>query len=83
MYAGKCIEMVNYQDKLYQVYRRVNKNSIKEGNILDVRNAWHCDMVLKTKNQDVDTLLFLIEIPDATIVIDEPPHPTAAAIVEG
>jgi hypothetical protein len=70
MLSGKCMEFVTYQDKLYQVYRRISKDRIKEGHILDVRDAWHCDTVLKNKNQDEDILLFLIEIPDAVIVED-------------
>ena len=70
MLSGKCMEFVTYQDRLYQVYRRINKDRIKEGHILDVKDAWHCDIVLKNKNQDEDILLFLIEIPDAVIVED-------------
>ena len=68
MIGGKCMELVNYNDKLYQVYRKVNKDRINEGHILDVKELWHCDIVLKNKNQDADVLLFLIEIPDAVIV---------------
>jgi ubiquitin C-terminal hydrolase len=80
MLGSKHMEMVNYQDKLYWIYRKINKDRIKEGHILDVRDAWHCDTVLKTKNQEEDILLFLVEIPDA-IIIDTPP-PSPAAIVE-
>jgi len=67
MIGGKCMELVNYNDKLYQVYRKVNKDRIKEGHILDVKELWHCDIVLKNKSQDTDMLLFLIEIADAVI----------------
>jgi hypothetical protein len=70
MLSGKCMEFVTYQDKLYWVYRRINKDRIKEGHVLDVRDGWHCDIVLKNKNQDEDILLFLIEIPDAVVVED-------------
>lgn len=68
MIGGKHIEFVNYQDKLYWVYRRINKEAIKEGHILDVKNAWHCDIVLRNKNQDTDTFIFLVEVPDAEII---------------
>jgi hypothetical protein len=75
------MEIVNYQDKLYWVYRKIHKDNIKESHILDVRNAWHCDTVLKTKNQEEEMLLFLIEISDA-IIIDTPPPSPAATVAE-
>jgi hypothetical protein len=71
------VEKVNYQNKLYWVYRKINKNRIKEGNILDVRDYWHCDTVLKTKTQEEEMLIFLIEISDAIIVEDSIPIPNA------
>lgn len=71
MIGSKCLEFVNYQDKLYWVYRKISKESIKEGHILDVRDAWHCDIVLKSKNQDSDALIFLVEMPDAEIIENE------------
>jgi hypothetical protein len=81
MFSTKPIELVNYQDKLYGVYRRINKNRIKEGFINNVKEAWHCDIVLKNKSQDAETLMFLIEIPDA-VVIDSLPPPSPAAIAD-
>jgi len=68
MFTLRGLEIVNYQDKLYYVYRRFPKNRIKEGFINDVKELWHCDMVLKKKNEDDETLIFLVEIPDAVIV---------------
>jgi hypothetical protein len=84
MLGSKCMEMINYQDKLFWVYRKISKDRIKEGHILDVRDAWHCDTVLKTKNQGEEMLLFLLEIPDAVIVEDDKPTPppSPAATVE-
>jgi ubiquitin C-terminal hydrolase len=73
------MEMINYQEKLYWIYRKINKDRIKENHILDVRDAWHCSTVLKTKNQEEEILLFLIEIPDA-IIVNSQPTPTPAAI---
>lgn len=68
MFTLKGLEIVNYQDKLYYVYRRFPKSGIKDGFINEVKELWHCDMVLKKKNGDDETLIFLIEIPDAVIV---------------
>jgi hypothetical protein len=64
----KGIEIVNYQDKLYYVYRRFPKSQIRDGFINDVKELWHCDVVLKKKNEEDETLVFLVEIPDAIIV---------------
>jgi len=68
MLTLKGLEMINYQDKLYYVYRRFSKNLIKEGFVNDVKELWHCDVVLKKKNEDDETLIFLVEIPDAVII---------------
>lgn len=64
----KGLEVVNYQDKLYYVYRRFPRNRIKEGFINEVKELWHCDLVLKKRNEDDEILMFLVEIPDAVIV---------------
>lgn len=68
MIGGKCLEFVNYQDKLYWVYRKIHADRIKDGHILDVRDAWHCDTVLRSKNQEDEMLIFLVEIKDAEII---------------
>jgi hypothetical protein len=73
---------VNYNDKLYYVYRRISFNRIKEGFINSVKEAWHCDIVLKNKNQDVDTLIFLVEISDA-VIVEDVVSPTPAVIAVG
>ena len=75
MFGIKKIEYLTYKDTLYQVYRRIPKGVIKEKHVLDVRDAWHCDIVLRTKNKDEETLIFLVECPDAEI-IEEIPFPT-------
>ena len=82
MYTTKALEMVNYQDRRYYVYRKISASRIKEGHILDVRDMWHCDTVLKTKNQEEEMLIFLIEIADAIIVYETTPPPIAAPIAE-
>jgi hypothetical protein len=57
-------EYLNYNDKLYWVYRKVRQSRIKEEFINDVKDIWHCDMVLRTKNSDETYLLFIREIID-------------------
>jgi hypothetical protein len=74
MFTTRGLELINYQDKLYYVYRRIDKNRIKEGFINDIKEAWHCDIVLKKKSEDNETLIFLIEMPDA-IIVEEPVGP--------
>ena len=63
-------ELVVYLNKLYWVYRKVAHHKIKEGYINDIKDFWRCDMVVKHKSQDTETVLFLREIPDAEIVLD-------------
>lgn len=70
MLTLKGVETVTYQDKLYYVYRRFPKSQIKEGFINDVKELWRCDVVLKKRNEEDETLIFLVEIPDAVIVED-------------
>jgi hypothetical protein len=61
-------EYVNYDNKLYWVYRKVNQSQVKEGSVSDLKNFWMCDMVIRNKNQTNDTLLFMREIEEAIIV---------------
>jgi hypothetical protein len=63
-------ELVNYQDKLYWVYRKVKNSQVKEGSITDLKNFWMCDMVVRNRINNDDTLLFMREIGEAEIVID-------------
>lgn len=60
-------EYVNYQDKLYWIYRKVKHHQVKEGSVNDLKEFWICDMVVRNKNQTDDTLLFLREIEEAMI----------------
>lgn len=70
-----CTEFMTYNDTLFKIYRKIPKGVIKEDHILDVRDMWHCDKVLKTKNENQETYLFLIECPDA-VIVEDPPTPT-------
>ena len=61
-------EYVNYDNKLYWVYRKVNQSQVKEGSITNLKDFWMCDVVIRNKNQNSDTLLFMREIEEAIIV---------------
>ena len=61
-------ELVNYQDKLYLVYKKLKPHQIKEGAINDVKDLWKCDVVVRSKQNNDDTLFFLRIIEDVEIV---------------
>lgn len=61
-------EYVNYQNKLYYIYRKIKITQIKEEIIQEVKDFWLCDLVLKYSNQDDNSFLFLREIPDLEIM---------------
>ena len=60
-------EFVNYQDKLYWVYRKIKQHQVKEGSVSDLKDFWRCDVVVKSKNQNDELLLFMREIEEATL----------------
>ena len=60
-------EFVNYQDKLYWVYRKIKQHQVKEGSISDLKDFLRCDLVVKSRNQNDELLLFMREIEDAII----------------
>lgn len=61
-------EFVSYQERLFWVYRRVKQDAVKEDRVQDLKEFWHCDIVLKQKTSNNEVLMFLREIPEATIV---------------
>ena len=63
-------ELVNYQDKLYYIYKKMKPPQIKDGYINDIREHFRCDVVVKNRINNDDTLLFLREIPEVEIVRD-------------
>ena len=63
-------ELVNYQNKLYYIYKKLKQDRIVEGSVNDLKEYWRCDIVVKSRINNDDTLLFLIEIPEAEIVKD-------------
>jgi len=62
-------ELVTINNNLYYIYRKVSKDSIKEGYLNELKELWDCPMVVK-HNQNQDILLFLREIPDAELVTE-------------
>jgi len=63
-------ELINYQDRLFYIYKKIKQDRIVEGSINDLKEQWGCDVVVKSRINNDDTLLFLIEIPEAEIVND-------------
>jgi hypothetical protein len=63
-------ELINYNDKLYWIYRKVKQTQVNENHINDIKDMWLCDLVLRTKNQEETQLLFVREIEEASIVRD-------------
>jgi hypothetical protein len=63
-------ELINYQDKLYYIYKKMKPHQIKDGYINDIREHFRCDVVVRNRINNDDTLLFLREIPEAEIVKD-------------
>jgi hypothetical protein len=61
-------ELVNYQDKLYWVYRKINKSQVRQEFVTDLKDFWFCDLVVRDKNSEDSKLLFLREISDAVIL---------------
>jgi hypothetical protein len=61
-------EFVNYQNRLYWIYRKVKNDRIKEGFVQDIKNYWNCDLVVKHRHNEDDLLLFLREIPELEIL---------------
>lgn len=64
-------DLLNYQEKLYYIYRKIDENQIKEGKINELRDFWFCDITLKNKIINDNKILFLREIPEATILEEE------------
>jgi hypothetical protein len=62
------MELLNYQDKLYLVVRKIKENKIKPQHISDVRELFQCDLVLKRPNTEEPVMLFLKEIRDAEVI---------------
>lgn len=69
-------EIINHNNNLYVVYRKVRQKKISESNVSKIKELWFCDIVLKRKNMEDDYYYFLREITDAIIVEDTVPIKT-------
>ena len=63
-------EFVQYQNKLYFIYKKLKSEKIKDGYVNDLKDFWRCDVVVRNRINNDDTLLFLREIPEVEIVKD-------------
>lgn len=63
-------DLVTYQDKLYYIYKKISPEKVKDGYINDLKELWRCDVVVRNRINNDDTLLFLREIPELEIVKD-------------
>ena len=63
-------ELVTYQNKLFYVYRKIKQDRIKDGYVNDIKDFWLCDVVVRSRVNNDDTLLFLREIEEAHVVKD-------------
>lgn len=61
-------ELINYNNKLYWIYRKLRENAIKEGRVNDVKILWNCDVVVRNRLNEQNILYFLKEIPEAEII---------------
>lgn len=61
-------ELLKYQNKLYYVFKKLKQSQVNEGYVNDLKEWWNCDVVVKSRQQNDDTLIFLREIEDAIIV---------------
>jgi len=58
------MQLINFNDNLYYVYRKIREKNIKPGATEFILKFWHCDIALK-QNEDV---FFCRLIEDAQIV---------------
>ena len=61
-------ELLNYNNNLYWVYRRIKESHVVPSRINDIKELWHCDIVLKQRVDEDVILIFLREIPEAELV---------------
>jgi len=65
-------ELLNFQDKLYYIQRKIKESQIKPEFVNDLKEYWKCDNVIKQTFRQTNEVyyLFLVEIPEAIIVTD-------------
>lgn len=62
-----CTEFINYNNKLYTIYRKLKSGRVKEEYLNEIKEFWGCDLVLKSKKQEQIEVLFLREVEDAKL----------------
>jgi hypothetical protein len=67
------LELIKFEDRLFDLYRRINKDRIKDTNQL--KEIWNCDTVLEKEGY----FYFCNEIKEAQIIEDEPINNTQNA----
>lgn len=61
-------ELINYQDKLYYVYRKFKITDVKKDKIHELMKLLDCNMVVKKNTQQNDEYLYYLrEIPELEI----------------
>lgn len=63
-----CTEFINYNNKLYTVYRTLKQGRVKDEYLNEIREIWNCDVVVKSKTEENVRVLFLREVKDAELV---------------
>jgi len=63
-------ELINYNNSLFYVYRKIKDKFIKKEGVNEIKEYWLCDIVLKNKQGDETYLWFLREIPEADVIED-------------
>ena len=63
-------ELINYQDKLYWIYKKIKVSQFKEDFVNDFKEFWDCEIVLKHRNNNDEFLLFMREIPEVELILD-------------
>jgi hypothetical protein len=63
-------ELVTYQNKLFYVYKKIKQDRIRDGYVNDIKDFWSCDIVVKSRINNDETLLFLREIEEIQVERD-------------
>jgi hypothetical protein len=61
-------ELLNYNNKLYWIYRRIKESNVVPTRVNDVKEFWGCDIVLKQNVGEDNILIFLREIPEVEVL---------------
>jgi hypothetical protein len=61
-------ELINHNNKLYWVYRKVKQSHVNENFINDIKEMWNCDLVLRSKLEEDFMLFFMREIEELEMI---------------